>query len=65
MVWDCVIGFIACWQHREEVIGKWEEGKKWQKRVETLRVQCRDKDAEIEKLKKNNEMLRRAADRSL
>jgi len=54
----------ACWQHREEVIGKWEEGKKWQKRVETLRAQCRDKDAEIEKLKKNNEMLKRALDRS-
>ena len=54
----------ACWQHREEVIGKWEEGKKWQKRVETLRAQCRDKDAEIEKLKKNNEMLKRAVDRS-
>jgi len=46
------------------VIGKWEEGKKWQKRVETLRAQCRDKDIEIEKLKKNNEMLRRAVDRS-
>jgi len=46
------------------VIGKWEEGKKWQKRVDTLRAQCRDKDAEIEKLKKNNEMLKRAVDRS-
>ena len=46
------------------MIGKWEEGKKWQKRVETLRAQCRDKDIEIEKLKKNNEMLRRAVDRS-
>lgn len=43
---------------------KWEEGKKWQKRVETLKAQCRDKDGEIEKLKKNNEMLRHAVDRS-
>jgi len=56
---DCV-----SMQHRDEVIGKWEEGKKWQKRVETLKTQCRDKDAEIEKLKKNNEMLRHAVDRS-
>lgn len=46
------------------MIGKWEEGKKWQKRVETLKTQCRDKDIEIEKLKKNNEMLRHAVDRS-
>jgi len=46
------------------VIGKWEEGKKWQKRVETLKTQCRDKDVEIEKLKKNNDMLRHAVDRS-
>ena len=46
------------------MIGKWEEGKKWQKRVETLKTQCRDKDVEIEKLKKNNEMLRHAVDRS-
>lgn len=45
------------------MIGKWEEGKKWQKRVETLKAQCRDKDAEIEKLKKNNDMLRHAVDR--
>ena len=46
------------------MIGKWTEGKKWQKKVETLKVQCRDKDIEIEKLKKNNEMLRHAVDRS-
>jgi len=47
------------------VIGKWEEGKKWQKRVETLKAQCREKDVEIEKLKKNSEMLRHAVDRSV
>jgi len=45
-------------------MSKWEEGKKLQKRVETLKAQCRDKDVEIEKLEKNNELLRHAVDRS-
>lgn len=52
-----------CRQHREEAVSKWEEGKKLQKKVETLQTRIKEKDLEVEKLVKTNDMLKHALDR--
>jgi centrosomal protein CEP290 len=50
-------------KHRVEAVGKWEEGKKWQKKVETLQTRLKEKDAELERLTKANESMKHALDR--
>ena len=47
----------------EEVI-RWEEGKKWQHRVETLRGKLAEKTKELEKADKTVNMLREAIGRA-
>ena len=44
-------------------VAKWEEGKKWEKRVESLRNKLREKDKEIEQLQKSNKKLKEALNR--
>ncbi|KAL3881749.1 hypothetical protein ACJMK2_028144 [Sinanodonta woodiana] len=47
----------------EELL-KWEESKKWQKTVEKMRSKIKEKDAEIEKLQKSNQMMKDMLDRA-
>ena len=37
---------------------RWEENKKWQKRIETLRNKLKEKTEECEKAEKNIQMLK-------
>ncbi|XP_070533170.1 centrosomal protein of 290 kDa-like [Ptychodera flava] len=45
-------------------VAKWEEGKKWEKRVETLRTKLKEKDKELEHLQKQNQMMKDALSRA-
>ncbi len=44
-------------------MARWEESKKWQKMVERLKGRIKDKEQELEKIIKSNEMLKNALDR--
>ncbi len=37
---------------------RWEENKKWQKRIETLKAKLKEKTEELEKAEKNNQMMK-------
>ena len=43
---------------------RWEEGKKWQKKVENLKVKLKDKIEEVEKLENSNRLLKEAVQRN-
>eukprot|EP00057_Strongylocentrotus_purpuratus_P025576 XP_011680050.1 PREDICTED: centrosomal protein of 290 kDa [Strongylocentrotus purpuratus] len=45
-------------------VAKWEESKRWEKKVESLKAKLREKDKEIEQLQKNNKMMKEALNRS-
>ncbi|XP_071943126.1 centrosomal protein of 290 kDa-like [Antedon mediterranea] len=45
-------------------VARWEEKKKWEKRVESLQSKLKEKEKDTEKLKKNNEMLKEALNRN-
>ncbi|XP_071791224.1 centrosomal protein of 290 kDa-like [Asterias amurensis] len=45
-------------------VAKWEEGKKWEKRVESLKSKLKDKDKELEQLLKSNKMMKEALNRT-
>nr|XP_006816174.1 PREDICTED: centrosomal protein of 290 kDa-like [Saccoglossus kowalevskii] len=45
-------------------VAKWEESKKWEKRVESLRSRIKEKDKEIEQLQKQNQMMKDALSRA-
>ncbi|XP_030844428.1 centrosomal protein of 290 kDa isoform X5 [Strongylocentrotus purpuratus] len=45
-------------------VAKWEESKRWEKKVESLKAKIREKDKEIEQLQKNNKMMKEALNRS-
>ncbi|XP_033101363.1 centrosomal protein of 290 kDa-like isoform X2 [Anneissia japonica] len=45
-------------------VARWEEKKKWEKRVEALQNKLKEKEKDTEKLKKNNEMLKEALNRN-
>ena len=42
---------------------RWDESKKWQKMVDRLKGRIKDKDQEIEKLSKSNELLKNGLER--
>lgn len=42
---------------------KWEESKKWQKTVEKMRSKIKERDAEIDRLQKNNKMMKEMVER--
>ena len=44
-------------------VAKWEESKRWEKKVESLKAKLREKDKEIEQLQKNNKMMKEALSR--
>lgn len=44
-------------------VAKWEESKKWQKKVENLKEKLNEKTKELEKSVKTNTMLREALQR--
>ena len=44
-------------------VANWAEKKKWEKKVELLKNRTKEKDAEVEKLTRANEMLKNALDR--
>ncbi|XP_048578634.1 centrosomal protein of 290 kDa isoform X2 [Nematostella vectensis] len=48
---------------RGEEVARWEEGKKWHKKVETLREKLSEKTKELEKAEKTISMLREAVNR--
>ncbi|XP_063969717.1 centrosomal protein of 290 kDa-like [Lytechinus pictus] len=45
-------------------VAKWEESKKWEKRLESLKAKLREKDKEIEQLQKSNKMMKETLSRS-
>ncbi|XP_072045515.1 centrosomal protein of 290 kDa-like [Amphiura filiformis] len=45
-------------------VARWEESKKWEKKVESLKNKLKDKDKEIEQLQKTNKMLKDALNRT-
>ena len=61
--WQVNGPFLFSFQHPEDAVAKWEESKKQQKKMESLKNQMKEKDFEIEKLTKSNEHLRNALDR--
>ena len=46
-----------------EAVSKWEESKKWQKMTDRLKERVKSKEDEIEKLIKQNDMLKHGLDR--
>ena len=47
-----------------EEVARWEEAKKWQHKVETLRAKLAEKSQELEKAEKTIAMLREAVNRA-
>ena len=45
------------------MIARWEENKKWQKVVERQKTRLKEKEEEIQKTSKSNEMLTKALER--
>lgn len=44
-------------------LARWEESKKWQKTVDKMKSKLREKDTEIERLLRGNELMKNALDR--
>ena len=42
---------------------RWEEGKKWQKKVEVLRNKLKEKNEEVERMEKANTLMKDALTR--
>ena len=51
-------------QHRGTEVVRWEEGKKWQKKVETLRTRLTEKQRELEGAHKSLQALKDTLTRS-
>ena len=49
-------------QGKEELV-RWEEGKKWQKKVEVLRNKLKEKNEEVERMEKANTLMKDALTR--
>ena len=47
-----------------EGVARWEDNKKWQQKVETLKGKLAEKTRELEKAQKTNAMLREALNRA-
>lgn len=47
-----------------EGVARWEDNKKWQQKVETLKGKLAEKTGELEKAQKTNAMLREALNRA-
>ncbi|XP_077999910.1 centrosomal protein of 290 kDa-like [Glandiceps talaboti] len=45
-------------------VAKWEESKKWEKKVESLKTRLKDRDKENERLQKQNQMMKDALGRA-
>ena len=45
------------------MVARWEENKKWQKVVERQKARLKEKEEEIQKMTRSNEMLTKALDR--
>ena len=50
-------------QNAETMVARWEENKKWQKMVDRLKGRVKEKDEQIEKLTKSNELLKHGLER--
>ena len=50
-------------QNREEAVLRWDESKKWQKMNDRLKGRVKDKEQEIEKLSRANELLKNGLER--
>ncbi len=56
-VCDLKLNLVFSFQSREEVI-RWEESKKWQKRIESLKGKLKEKTEECEKAEKSIQMMK-------
>lgn len=45
-------------------VAKWEEGKRWEKKVESLKAKLKEREKEIEQLQKNNKKMKEALNRN-
>ncbi|XP_071477104.1 centrosomal protein of 290 kDa-like [Diadema antillarum] len=45
-------------------VARWEESKKWEKKVESLKAKLKERDREIEQLQKSNKMMKEALNRN-
>ena len=57
LLWSLLI------QASSETVAKWEEGKRWQKQTDRLKARLKEKEVELERLNKSNEMLKNALER--
>ncbi|XP_074654662.1 centrosomal protein of 290 kDa-like [Tubulanus polymorphus] len=51
-------------KNESETVARWEEGKRWQKTVDRLKLRIKDKDHELEKISKQLEMARNGLERA-
>lgn len=50
--------FNACPQHSSEEVIRWEESKKWQKKLTTLRAKLMEKSREVDEVHKQSKSLK-------
>lgn len=60
----CVPAALLCLsQHSAEEVIRWEESKKWQKKLEVLKAKLTEKSREVEEVRKQSRSLRDTIER--
>ena len=54
----CPAALDVCPQHSSEEVIRWEESKKWQKKLATLRAKLMEKSREVDEVHKQSKSLK-------